>query len=119
MEAFSDKEIADALFDPKLAAKTLPENSKLVAANPTKYDGQPGILLYYVTQMSNAGANFASLVVSHRFFYKRTTVDFTIAYSVLLTSTQRKLTQQEGESFLGLALQMGNSIILVQKYKVK
>jgi hypothetical protein len=119
MKGFTDKEIADTLFDPKLAAETLPENSKLVTASPTKYDGEPGILLYYVTQMSSVGANFASLVVSHRFLHKRATVDFTIAYSVLITSAQRSLTQQEGEAFLGLAIQMGNSIILAQKYKAR
>ena len=119
LKGFSDKEIAEYLFDPKLVEGQLPENSKLLTVKPTKYDGEPGIFLYYVSQMSRAGANFDSLMVSHRFLYQHATVDFTIAYLILLTPTQKQLSQQQGESFLGLAIQMGNSIILPDKYKLK
>jgi len=119
LKGFSDKEIAENLFDPKLIEGQLPEKSKIVAAKPTKYDGEPGIFLYYVLQMSNAGLNFASLMVSHRFLYQRATVDFTITYAILLTPTQKQLSQQQSDSFLGLAIQMGNSIILPDKYKWK
>ena len=116
---FSDKDIAENLFNPELAESMLPESSKLIVAKPTKYDGEPGILLYYITQLSRAGAEFTSLVVSHRFIYQHNTVDFTIAYSMLITYTQKHISQQQSDSFLGLAIQMGNSIILFDKYKLK
>jgi hypothetical protein len=118
LKNFSDKDIAENLFKPEFAESILPENSKLIVANPTKYDGESGILVYYVTQMSRSGANFASIVVSHRFLYQRHAVDFTIAYSMLITSTQKQISQQQSDSFLGLAIQMGNSIVLFDKYKV-
>jgi hypothetical protein len=117
LKGVSDNEIAENLFNPKLIKDQLPENSELLFVNPTKYDGEPGIFFYYFTQFSRAGANFASLMVSHRFLYKRVTVDYSIAYSILITPTQKEPSKQQVESFLGLAIQMGNSIILPDKYK--
>jgi len=119
LKGFSDKEIAENIFNPKIIEDQLPGNSKLLIVKPTKYDGEPGIFFYYVTQMSRAGSDFASLMVTHRFLYQHATVDFTIAYSILLASTQKQLSQQQGESFLGLAIQMGNSIVLPDKYKLR
>ncbi|MBA7670085.1 hypothetical protein ES703_78228 [subsurface metagenome] len=113
---FTDEEIADVLFDTEFAKDVLPEGSQLLIANPTKYDGEPGIFLYFITQTSRAGANLLGAVVSHRFIYQRNAVDFSITYSILVTSNTKQLTQQEVEAFLGLAIQMGNSIIILNKY---
>ena len=43
-------------------------------------------------------------------------MDLTIAYSTLITPAQKNITQQQSDSFLGLALLMGNSIILPDNY---
>ena len=116
LRGLSEKELSEILFDPSQIESQLPKSSKLITAKPTTYDNEPGIFIYYVTQLSRSGVDLASLMVSHRFLYKNSTVDLTIAYSTLITPAQKNITQQQSDSFLGLALLMGNSIILPDNY---
>ena len=117
LKGFSDKEITEVFFDPDFSEEILPEKSKLIIAKPTEYDGEPGIFVYYLTQTSRAGLDFSGIVVSHRFFYQKAMVDISITYSVLISPTQEKISQQQCETFLKLAIQIGNSIVLPDKYK--
>ena len=66
LRGLSEKELSEILFDPSQIERQLPKSSKLITAKPTTYDNEPGIFIYYVTQLSRSGVDLASLMVSHR-----------------------------------------------------
>ena len=113
----NNEDIVNVLFNPELVEDTLPDSSQLLLAKPTEYDGESGILLYYVTQNSRTGVDFLSTIVLHKFLYKKHIISFSINYSILINSNTKEISQEESDAFVNLAIQMGNSIIILDKYE--
>lgn len=117
LQPLTDKEIAQSMFDTEAINNNLPEDATLIAQKQTYYDGELGLLLTYYQLISNAGFDFFVTTVSHKFIYKHKIVDVVITYSVLLTNpSEIHYKQEESDLFLLLALQIGNSIVIMDKW---
>ena len=113
----NNEDIVNILFNPDNANKMIPDESQLLYAKQTKYDGEPGMLYYFTTESSRAGIDYLSLNIWHYFLYKKHTISLSVNYSILMNSNTKEISQEESDAFVSLAIQMGNSIIILDKYE--
>lgn len=95
---------------------TLRSDSKIIYSESIEYYGEYGLFIYYSRKQNREGLEIIIMNVSHRILYKNCILNFTISYYLRITSNKKVINQEEANAFFGLAVQMGNSIVLMDKY---
>lgn len=117
MSIFDDDEIVEILFSDENIKSFVPQNSEILLSKPTNYDGEPGYIIYLMSVNSQAGMDILSLMCFHLIYYKKATIAFVISYSIIPSISQKEISKEDIDAFIGLSLLMGNSIILIDKYE--
>ena len=116
LRGFSDYEIGEWLLDPANLEEMLPAGANVISAVRTSYDGEPGLLFSYIMLQSRAGVELVTVLHSQWFVYRRNTVDFTVSYAIPMVGSPRPLEQSEADALAILAMLLGNTIVLMDKY---
>lgn len=114
---FFSSEDLDASFSPDALKEMVPNGARFLKGEKTRYDGEPGAWMICVMQQERSGFKFEVYVLQHVFLYSGKLV--MIQCSVVgLASTSRTIEQIFYE-YLPLFYQMGNSLIIYDKWEKK
>jgi len=118
LRKLSEKEIKALLFSKDMIQSFVPEGGKIIASRQTQYDGEDGALIYHTVNTPRAGVTIIGMSVIHLFIYKKKFIYISVSYSypLMASSLQNEISAEESRQFLDLALRIGNSIIIMNKY---
>ncbi|MHC4158614.1 MAG: hypothetical protein ACYSSO_06000 [Planctomycetota bacterium] len=115
MKLFSSEDISDAMFTEETLKEIIPESATFIKGERTKYDGQPGAWMIYVTQLERAGLRAEMYILQHMFLYSGKMIVFECSVGGLAGSAAT--VEQEFARYLPLFQLLGNSIIIQDKWK--
>ena len=114
MKLFSSEDISDAMFTQETLKEMIPEGATFIKGEPTKYDGQPGAWMIYVTQSERAGLRAEMYNLQHMFLYSGNLI--TLGCSVGGLAGSGATVENEFARYLPLFQLLGNSIVIHDKW---
>ena len=113
----SDEDLSAVLFDPEIASGSLPEGTTAFLVEATRYDGEPGVIMGYTLEAARAGVQISTLTFRHWFLYNRSTVDVQVTLVLSTVGTKPPPNETEVRLFTLLAIMIGNSLVIDDKWK--
>jgi hypothetical protein len=115
MKLFSSEDISDAMFSQEALKEIVPEGATFIKGEQTKYDGEPGAWMIYVSQSERAGIRAESYILQHMLLYSRKLIVLECGVGGLANSGSR--VKEEFTRYLPIFQLIGNSIVIQDKWK--
>lgn len=114
MKLFSSEDISDVMFEQETLKEMIPENATFIKGEQTKYDGQPGAWMTYMTRAKRAGVTIEMYILQHMFLYSGKMIVLECSVGGLAGSAAT--VKQEFTRYLPLFQLIGNSIVIHDKW---
>ncbi|MDD5327841.1 MAG: hypothetical protein PHY02_08520 [Phycisphaerae bacterium] len=114
MKLFSSDDISQAMFAQETLNELVPEGAIFIKGEPTKYEGQPGAWLIYISQAERAGLRAEMYILQQMFMYSGKLIVLECSVGGLVDSAAT--VEQEFTRYLPLFQLIGNSIVLHDKW---
>ena len=114
LKLFSSEDISEVMFTKETLKEMIPQGATFIKGEQTKYDGQPGAWMVYVTQSERAGIKMEMYNLQHMFLYSGKLI--TLGCSVGGLAGSGATVEQEFTRYLPLFQLLGNSIVIHDKW---
>jgi len=114
LKHFSSEDISEVMFTQETLKEMIPEGAIFIKGEQTKYDGQPGAWMVYVTQSERAGLRAEMYNLQHMFLYSGKMIS--LGCSVGGFANASPTVEQEFTRYLPLFHLIGNSIVIHDKW---
>ncbi len=114
MKLFSTEELSDEMFTQETLKEMIPESATFIKGEQTKYDGQSGAWMIYMTQSERAGLTAEIYTLQHMFLFSGKLIVLQCGVAGLAGSGAT--VENEFAQYLPLFQLMGNSIVIHDKW---
>ena len=114
MKLFSSEDISDVMFEQETLKEMIPEGATFIKGEQTKYDGQPGAWMIYMTRAERAGVTIEMYSLQHLFLYSGKMI--VLECSVGGLAGTGATVENEFARYLPLFQLFGNSIVIHDKW---
>ena len=114
MKLFSSEDISDVMFEQETLKEMIPEGATFIKGEQTKYDGQPGAWIIYMTRAERAGVTIEMYSLQHLFLYSGKMI--VLECSVGGLAGTGATVENEFARYLPLFQLFGNSIVIHDKW---
>jgi len=115
MKLFSTGELYDEMFTQETLKEMIPESATFIKGEQTKYDGQPGAWMIYVTQSERAGLTAEIYTLQHMFLFSGKLIVLQCGVAGLAGSGAT--VENDFTRYLPLFQLLGNSIVIHDKWE--
>ncbi|MCJ7776843.1 MAG: hypothetical protein MUP16_00785 [Sedimentisphaerales bacterium] len=114
LKLFSSEDISEAMFTQETLKEMIPEGATFIKGEQTKYDGQPGAWMVYMTHSERAGLRAEIYILQHMFLYSGKLIVLDCSVGGLAGSGAT--VENEFARYLPLFQLLGNSIVIHDKW---